>query len=84
VAEILPRFYRRMQKMEDERKLAELILEGQDVENESGLPLRRSADGHNRDRLRGVPMIGRGIGPGATHGSDPLQAVLRKEASRRS
>ena len=41
--------------------------------------LRQSADGHNRIRRRGVPIIGRaGVG-GATPGSDPVRALLAKE-----
>ena len=58
--EILPRFYRH-------------LLEGDEVEVEvevePGMTLRRSADGHNRDRRRGLPVITRGIGgtsPGTT------------------
>ena len=56
--------------------------EGLTDENHSeGLRLlRQSADGHNRIRRRGVPIIGRsGVG-GATPGSDPMAALLRKEA----
>ena len=44
-----------------------------------GMPLRRSADGHNRDRRRGLPFITRGIG-GTSPGTDPVAALLAKEA----
>ena len=77
--EILPRFNRRMQEIEDRRRIAQLILEGGEVENEAGVPLRRSADGHHSDRRRGLPMIGRGCG-GASPGTDPVRALLAKEA----
>jgi hypothetical protein len=33
VAQILPRFYRRQQAMEAERRIAQLVREGEDVEN---------------------------------------------------
>jgi hypothetical protein len=42
--------------------------------------LRQSADGHNAIRRRGVPIIGRAGPGGATPGSDPVRALLRKEA----
>jgi hypothetical protein len=79
VPEILPRFYRHMQELEDLKRIGQILLEGGEVERESGLPLRRSADGHNRDRRRGLPMISKGIG-GTSPGTNPLAAVLRKEA----
>ena len=79
VPEILPRFFRRLQEIEDLRRIAKIILEGGEVENEAGLPLRASADGHRDDRRRGLPMIGRGVS-GSTNHTDPLRAVLAKEA----
>ena len=53
--EILPRFQRDLQRIEDMRKIASLLLE---VEAEShpdsnGRVYRRSADGHSTDRRRG-------------------------------
>ena len=80
VPEILPRFYAHLQKIEDQRKLGQILLEGGELESEAGRPLRRSADGHNRDRARGIPIVGRAGGGGASPGTDPLQALLRKEA----
>ncbi len=77
--EPLPRFNRQLQELEDKRKLEKLLLESAEVENESGVPVRRSADGHNRDRRRGLPLITRGVG-GASPGSDPVAALLAKEA----
>jgi hypothetical protein len=68
-----------MQAIEDERKLGQILLEGGEVEHEAGMPLRRSADGHNRDRRRGLPVISKGIG-GTMQGTDPLAALLAKEA----
>jgi hypothetical protein len=80
VAELLPRFRAAVQRIEDARKLGELLLESEDVENEAGLPLRASADGHRRDRARGIPIVGRAGGGGASPGTDPVAALLRKEA----
>ena len=73
------RYYRRMQELEDLKRICQIILEGGEVEAEAGLPLRRSADGHNRDRRRGLPVISKGIG-GTSPGTDPVAALLRKEA----
>ncbi len=63
-----------------ERLRAKIEREGLTDERSEGLRLlRQSADGHNRIRRRGVPIIGRaGVG-GATPGSDPVAALLRTE-----
>lgn len=84
----LPRFYAHLQRVEDERKIGEILREGGEVESEPGTPLRRSADGHNRDRRRGLPVVSKGIGgaspaqtrslrcspkrPGPSAGAEPL------------
>ena len=80
VPQHLPRFNAAMQRIEDERKLGQILLEVGEVENEAGAPLRRSADGHNRARARGIPIIGRVGGGGASPGTDPVAALLRKES----
>jgi hypothetical protein len=82
VPELLPRFYRRMQELEDMKRIGQIVLEGGELPdaNEKGsLPLRRSADGHDPARLRGLPAIGRNVS-GATVHTDPVKALLRKEA----
>ncbi len=71
-------FRRYQQGREDEKKLAAIFLESGDVEHEAGMPLRRSADGHNRERARGIPIVGRVGGGGASPGTDPVAALLRK------
>jgi hypothetical protein len=83
VPQRLSRFYAHQQRIEDEKKLEAIILEGEDVENEVGMPLRRSADGHNRDRARGIPIVGRAGGGGASPGTDPVAALMRKDGGRR-
>ena len=80
VPQRLPRFFAALQRIEDRRKLGQILLEGDEVDNEVGRPLRRSADGHNRDRARGIPIVGRAGGGGASPGTDPVAALLRKEA----
>jgi hypothetical protein len=82
MAPILPRFFRAQQEVEQARKLASILLEAGDVENEAGMPLRRSADGHNRQRARGIPIIGRVGGEGASPGTDSVGALLRSERQR--
>lgn len=79
---LLPRFYRRQQELDDARKLSRILLEA-DVEahpDSNGRVYRKSADGHNRDRARGIPIVGRVSGGGASPGTDPVAALLRKEA----
>jgi hypothetical protein len=82
VAEILPRFRRAQEEIEARRAVGKALLEA-DAELEpdaSGRIVRASADGHHRDRARGLPVVGRVSGGGASPGTDPLAALLRKEA----
>jgi hypothetical protein len=44
--------------------------------------IRSSADGHRRDRRRGLPIISKGVG-GTMPGTDPLGALIQKEARQR-
>jgi hypothetical protein len=84
----LPRFYIRQQRIEDERRLAQILLETggsvDEVERDAGGPrlVSRSADGHDPARLRGLPAIGRNV-TGATVATNPVAALLRKEAQGR-
>ncbi len=78
--ELLPRWNAYLQRVEAEKAVAKAILEGGEVHPDSnGRVFRRSADGHNRDRRRGLPMISKGIG-GTSPGTDPLRALLAREA----
>lgn len=63
----------------DMRKLSLRILP---VRTEQRHELRRSADGHNPDRLPGLPAIGRNVS-GATRHTDPVRALLATEKRRR-
>lgn len=79
--ELLPRFTASLERIADERKLGRLLLEA-DAEthpDSNGRVYRRSADGHNRQRARGIPIVGRVGRGGASPGTDPLAAVLAKE-----
>ena len=83
MAELLPRFNAAMERIQAERAIAKAILEaaeaGEPYPDANGKVYRRSADGHNRDRRRGLPMISKGVG-GTSPGTDPLRALLAKEA----
>ena len=82
--ELLPRFLKVQQAIDDEQKLAAIILETGGVPDEvedakpSSRPTR-GADGHDWRRRRGLPMIGKGVG-GASPGTNPVAALLAKEA----
>jgi hypothetical protein len=78
VAELLPRFHRRQLEREDERRLAQLLLETAVDEREPVRLVRRSADGHDPARLRGLPAIGRNVSGSTVH-TDPVRALLAKE-----
>jgi hypothetical protein len=81
VPQRLPRFYAYLQKIEDEKRLAEIILESGGEETEAP-KLTRSADGHDPSRLRGLPAVGRNV-TGAIRGTDPLRALIQQENGRR-
>lgn len=74
--DLLPRYYRRQQEIEDERKVAQIILEtGGDVPPK----LVNGAAGGDWRRMRGLPIVARGV-PGTAPNTDPVAALLRKEA----
>lgn len=80
VPEILPRFYRDLQHLEDERKLARILLEtGEAAPDAKTITRVMHGDGA---RLRGLPAVGRGISS-TSPGTDPVAALLAKEARRR-
>ena len=81
VPELLPRFHRFREKAEAEKRVAKAILEaGEGVyPDANGRVYRSSADGHRRDRRRGLPVISKGVS-GTAPGTDPVAELLRKEA----
>lgn len=70
---ILPRYFRELQRIEDARKIANLMLEvdAEAPPDANGKVYRRSADGHSTDRRRGLPLIGRGVS-GTSPGTNPV------------
>ena len=72
----LPRFHAHHQRIEDERKLAKILLET----GEMAPPAQTAGvtSGGDPERLRGLPAIGRGVS-GAMRGSDPLRSLIAKE-----
>lgn len=72
VTPLLPRFTAASQRIDDERKLARIVLESQSL----GLPqtvARATLAGDNR-RLRGIPVVARGV-TGASPGTMPGLAI---------
>jgi len=79
----LPRFYRWQEQLEDERKLAKILLEsGGSLDEVAGPKLVNGADGHNWQRMRGLPIVAKGV-RGVAPGTDPVGELLRKENGRR-
>lgn len=80
----LPRYLAFEEKCRDIEKLAKLLLETEaEIAPEvNGKVLRASASGHHKARMRGFPIIAKGVG-GTAPGTDPLGALLRKENRRR-
>jgi hypothetical protein len=79
---LLPRFFARQQERDDLRRIGRILEETGELPDDALPLLRRSADGHDPSRLRGLPAIGRNV-TGAIQDTDPLGALLRKEARRR-
>lgn len=79
VPELLPRFFRAQQQAEDRRALARILVE---TVEESAAPVAGGTASGDRSRLRGVPVIDRGVG-GTMAGSDPVAELLRTERRRR-
>lgn len=78
VPELLPRFFRAQQQAEDRRALARIV----ETVEESAAPVAGGTASGDRSRLRGVPVIDRGVG-GTMAGSDPVAELLRTERRRR-
>ena len=72
----LPRFLADTQRIEDEKKLAKILLET----GEAAPPRAQvgATSGGDPARLRGLPAIGRNVS-GATVETDPVRALLAKE-----
>lgn len=72
MSQLLGRFYIRTQRIEDERKIARIILDSQGVD----LPrtvARATLPGDNR-RLRGIPVCARGVS-GVSPGTAPSDCL---------
>jgi hypothetical protein len=72
---LLPRFNRFSEKLEDERKIAKVLMESDGVEIPKTVA-RATLPGDNR-RLRGIPCVARGVA-GVSPGTDPLAYVVRQ------
>ncbi len=81
VPPLLPRLLQATQAIEDERKLAKILLETGEAAPVKVVVGGTTSGGDPR-RLRGLPAIGRSVS-GATRDTDPLQALLWKERGRR-
>lgn len=71
---LLPRFYAATQRIDDEKKLARILLESDAAETPKTVT-RATLPGDNR-RLRGIPCVARGVS-GVSPGTDPLAQVTR-------
>ena len=77
---LLPRFQAASQRIEDDRKLAKLLLAGEAVATRGVIGATAAGD---RRLIRGIPAVSRGTS-GAIVGTNPVAALLRKERERRS
>lgn len=75
MSQLLRRFNAISERIEDERKLARILLET--APNETPKTWTRATLPGDMRRLRGIPITARGVG-GTSPGTDPLAAVLRR------
>ena len=79
MAQPLPRFLdRELLERQQRQVLDKILAEVGDEETQTAAGATAAGDPR---RLRGIPAVGRGTG-GAVFGSDPLRALLAKEARR--
>ncbi len=79
-APLLPRFYARQERIERERRIAQIVLESGGAELPA--PVARATAAGDRSRLRGIPVqCARGV-TGAIPGSDPVRSLLAAEHRR--
>ncbi len=74
MTQILPRFYKALEAIEDERLVARIVLEAGPSEQPQTIA-KATLPGDTR-RLRGIPCVARGVS-GVSPGTDPLAHVLR-------
>ncbi len=74
MTQILPRFYKALEAIEDERMVARVVLEASPSEQPQTIA-RATLPGDNR-RLRGIPCIAKGVA-GVSPGTDPLVVIHR-------
>jgi hypothetical protein len=84
VPQLLPRHLRFEEKCKDLERIAAILLEtdAEPAPEANGKVLRASADGHRKDRMRGMPIIAKGVS-GTMRGTNPLAALIAKEEGRR-
>ena len=80
VPQPLPRAFRRQLQAEDAAKLERILVDVGELAPEED-EVRPSARGGDWRRMRGVPVVGPGVG-GTSIGTDPLRALLQKERQR--
>jgi hypothetical protein len=81
VDRLLPRFRRQDERIEDERKVAQIVAQSETLDIPTTVA-RATLPGDVR-RMRGIPMVSRGTA-GTSPGTSPLGALLRKEAKSAS
>jgi hypothetical protein len=74
VSHLLRRFHAYSERIEDERKVARIVLESQGAEVPATVA-RATLPGDTR-RLRGIPVCARGV-TGVSPGTDPSSAAVR-------
>jgi hypothetical protein len=85
VPQRLPHYLAFEEKLRDAERIAAILLETEAEtapEANGHKPLRASADGHRKDRMRGFPIIAKGVS-GTMPGTDPLRHLLSQENKRR-
>lgn len=73
---VLPRFFAALERLEDERKIGQILLEAA-VADTPATVARATLPGDHR-RLRGIPCVARGVA-GVAPGTHPLAALMSSD-----
>lgn len=81
MTQLLPRFHAASERIDDERKIAQAVLDGKEAPSEPKSLRRALAKPGDPRVLRAIPVIARGVG-GTIPGTEPLAALITSEGVR--
>jgi hypothetical protein len=81
MSHLLPRFHATTERMEDERKIGRVLLDGGEIPEPEKNPRRQLVKPGDPRVLRAIPVIARGVA-GCIPGTEPYGAFVLSERMR--